>query len=278
MPYELVITAPSLERAQYVLDVVLACEALANNAASFYGEQLDLVPEEAPANSAEAERHKQFLDRSQGVGGSLHFASVLAARLSQRRTLQYALFKLRLSYHLCSVHIMDLDPSHWRAGTGVSSSPPDHVALATALQLAYSAIEELGLEVRASKEKPSMVNGEWNQPVLKELQARLIKARINLEDTEIWYRRSTPTLVERRYPVARSRKTKWTHGSIRDVEVNIEEALQLASRLRSRIAAHRLPTIASSLTYYDVANVQLLARRLLIETAGCWRAFGTSDA
>jgi len=45
-----------------------------------------------------------------------------------------------------------------------------------------------------------------------------------------------------------------------------------ASFLRSKIAAHKSdPKVLRVLSIYDVANVQFLARRLILEAIGCWR-------
>jgi len=58
---------------------------------------------------------------------------------------------------------------------------------------------------------------------------------------------------------------------MRDEEVNIVEAIAVASRLRSRITAHGLPDIAASLSVYDVGNIQQLTRWLILESCGMWR-------
>ena len=54
-------------------------------------------------------------------------------------------------------------------------------------------------------------------------------------------------------------------------ELQITDAIDYASWLRSKISAHRLSDLASSLSYYDVVNVQDLARRLLLEHLGFWK-------
>lgn len=268
---EIVFEAPSLRRAEYAAQLLLAADALCTGALSWFGDSLRVMREEEPEDPAERDAHREFLESTQGVVSNLSRATLVAARASHRRKHQYALFKMQLSYTLCSLHPMDLDPSHWRPGPAVSASPPDHVACAYAIQAAYSAIEELGLEVRASKEVPSMLNGKWNPPVVGDLRARLRRVNVDLGERVVWHRRHTPTLVERRLPTISAGKTPWARGMVRDVEVKIEDAINHASRLRSKVAAHRLPSIAKSLTLYDASNVQFVARRLLLEALGCWR-------
>lgn len=268
---EIVFEAPSLQRAEYAAQLLIAADTLCTGASSWFIDGICVVCEEEPGDPAEREVHQQFLASTQAVVSSLSRATLVAARASHRHKYQYALFKTQLSYNLCSLHPTDLDPSHWRSGPAVSASPPDHVSCAFAIQAAYSAIEELGLEVRASRERPSTINGKWNPPVLENLRGRLRRAKVDLGESVIWHRRQTPTRVERQFPVEAAGTTPWTHGTVRDVEVRIEDAINHASRLRSQVAAHRLPSIAKSLTLYEASNVQFLARRLLLEVLGCWR-------
>ena len=131
-------------------------------------------------------------------------------------------------------------------------------------------LEELGFEVRANKERPSRIDGKWNPPVLAELESRLRAGRIDLDDTVVWTLRHTPTRIERQRPSEGS-KASWSGGSIRDQLVPVVDAIAYVSWLRSKVAAHRLGDLAPSLTIYDVANAQALARRLLLEHLGFWR-------
>ena len=269
--HEIIIIARTLSRAEAVAELLLASEALLDGAQSWFGETIVVHPERPPDNPAERAAHDRFMHGRQGAGGSLHVAVEVAGTISRRRRFQYALYRLRMSYRACSVHHMDLDPSHWRPQQAVFDDPPYHVALATAIQLAYSAVEELGLEVRASADTPSTVDGRWNPPVLNDLIKRLAAAGVATTEEASWYRRGTPSAIERRYPFREYRKSSWSHRRIRDVEVPLVDAILHASRLRSRVSAHRLPAIAASLTVYDAVNVQHLARRLLLASSGHWR-------
>ena len=55
-----------------------------------------------------------------------------------------------------------------------------------------------------------------------------------------------------------------------DIYVKLIDAIAYASWLRSSVSAHRISRLSKSLTVYDVANIQHLARRLLLETLGFW--------
>ena len=88
-----------------------------------------------------------------------------------------------------------------------------------------------------------------------------------------WHLRDTPTIIERTRRPSIIRKTEWSGFKVRDSYIEIIDAIAYASWLRSRISSHRLSNLAKSLTIYDVANVQHLSRRLLLERLGFWRNY-----
>ena len=57
---------------------------------------------------------------------------------------------------------------------------------------------------------------------------------------------------------------------VRDREVSVVDALAYASWLRSTTTTHRFTKTSASLTVCDAYNVQLLARKLLMERFGFW--------
>ena len=197
----------------------------------------------------------------------------IAARVSYSLRLQYALAKFKLSCETSSFDWIDLDPDHsetiprWHRAE-------DHVRLATAIVLAYSVLEELGLEVRASASNPSSINGQWNPVVKRELEDRLKRAGIDLSDPVVWSVRGGKSLLEAERPkhlYVTSTRTPWTRWDIRDRHVEVVDAIGHASFLRSKVSSHRLkPSWVRMLSAYDVANVQHLARRLFLETVGYW--------
>jgi hypothetical protein len=206
---------------------------------------------------------------------SLHTSGVwraarLAARAARKKQWVYAVHELGLSQALCSLHPMDLNPSHWRHGPAVSARPMDHVALAQAVLLAYSVIEQLGLEVRANRESPSRPSGRWNPTVRSNLEGRLTEAGVDISDPIIWIVRGTTRNVTRGRPTTAVGRASWAWGRVRDEEVQLVDAIADVSWLRSQVAAHRLGDAAASLAPYDVFNAQLLARRLLRESLKLW--------
>jgi hypothetical protein len=205
--------------------------------------------------------HREFLTSRHGLTD----ACALAARTSRRRSSTYAIFKLHLSYGSCSTGAMDLQPSPYKLFP-VETDAIAHVHVANAIALAYSAIEELGLEVRVKKDQPSrMPDGTWNPHVKADLERRLLAAHIDLSDTHIWTLRGPPTRIEKGRRPKGTGKPKWARGSVRDIRLPIIDALAMASWLRSKVSTHRFSREARSLTAYDAHNVQSLARRLILE-------------
>jgi hypothetical protein len=202
----------------------------------------------------------------------LPLASLIAAKASRKMGYVYAMAKLRVSLEISSVPAMHLDPSR-NDNFPKSVLPEDHVRLAHALIAAWSCVEELGFEVRASSERPSRLpDGTWNPPVKANLESRLRRGGIDLAESFPWNLRGPRTRIERKRPPEIFTRAEWARWNVRDGEMMVIDAINYASFLRSSIAAHKTdPKMIRVLSIYDVANVQFLARRLILETMGLWR-------
>lgn len=202
----------------------------------------------------------------------------IAVRASNHLRLRYALAKYRLSSETASFAWIDLDPNHSETIPRWEHAE-DHVRLATAIVLAYSVLEELSLEVRASNTNPSSFNGQWNAVVKSELEERLKQAGIDISDPVVWSIRGGKSRLEAKRPqhlFATSKRTPWTRWGIRDRHVEVVDAIAHASFLRSKVSSHRLKTsYVRMLSAYDVTNVQHLVRRLFLETLGYWPPYRT---
>lgn len=266
---EIIIYAQSEEMAQYVANLVLATHCL------YTGDLL--TDEDRTVFPVRAETINDVYEQLI-AGGHINISIIhlpvsclIAARASQRKQYQYAVFKYLLSCRIVPLWSRSLDPHHdWIPGKAITSSAKDHVFFANAITQAYSVLEELSLEIRASSIEPSMINGKWNPIIKNELERRIVSAGINLSEDLIWHLRDTPANIERKRKFLHSRKTEWTGYRVRDIYVKVIDAIAYASWLRSSVSAHRLSRLVKSLTMYDVANIQHLARRLLLETLGFW--------
>jgi len=197
-------------------------------------------------------------------------ACKIALRVTSRRAYEYALSKWKLSHRVVSVPVIDFDPSQ---SERMPKSPYafDHVRYAYAIIMCYSVLEELGLEVRASKEQPSTIKGEWNPAVKDELMKRLKSARVNVTEKFDWMIRGQRTKLEKEHPARVVSPAPWAQWDVRDAVVELVDAIAHVSWLRSKISSHRMKhDLVRLLSIYDVANAQFLARRLLLETLGFW--------
>jgi hypothetical protein len=203
----------------------------------------------------------------------LRTAAALAAKLSQRRSWQYAAIKYWLSHRLCSPEPMDFHPGSG-LHLGVTNDPFGHAIFAHAITSAYGTLEELGLEARASAKNPSVLkDGSLNPVVIGDLEARLRRDRINLNEDETWLVRGPRTRIETKRPVKGIGKPSWAGGPLRDRYLPVAEAILRASWLRSGVSAHTTKLLTRSLSETEVHNVQMLARRVPLERVGFWRSF-----
>jgi len=269
---EIIIYSSSKERAQYVANLLLAAHCL------YTGELLTddertVFPNRAETIDEIAEQEIAGGHDCIGVS-NLPVSCLIAAKASQKHAYQYAIFKYLLSFQTIPLGPRALDPQgDWTPGKAVSLYPKEHVYFSSAISQAYSVLEELSIEIRASKNNPSTIHGKWNPKVKNNLQERLIVAGINLSEPLLWTIRDTPTKIEKVRKPKSIKKTEWASFKVRDEYIEIIDAIAFASWLRSSVSAHKFSRLAKSLTIYDVANIQHLARRLLLETLGFWRYY-----
>ena len=210
--------------------------------------------------------------QSGGIEGGMR----LLARCSSKRRWQCALLKLFESLKLISVAWRDTAPATYSSKDfRPSRHAIDHVRFAQAITLAYGAIEELDLTVRAVKVGQNDVrakynDGKWVPAALADITRRLATAHVAPREIMYWYRRGPEKRHERKKPFAIARTGRWSGGPIRDVEVLIPDALDHARWIRNQLTGHRIGTTARSLSPYEVANVQGLARMLLLSATQAW--------
>lgn len=269
---EIIIYAHSENRAQYIANMIMAAHCLYTGQV-FTTDVIKVFRKRAQTADEIAE---QLLAGGRGYFGAsnLPVSCLITSKASQRLAYQYAIFKYQLSCHTVLFNPLDLDPDgDWRPGRAVSPLPEDHVYFAYAIITSYSVLEELSIEIRASEQRPSKLNGRWNPSVKEDLNQRLVKAGIDPSEHIVWNLRDTPTNIERvRQPIL-VQKAEWAYSKVRDGYIDLFEAIAYASWLRSRVSAHRLMEISRSLTIYDVANVQHLARHCLLQALGFWRYY-----
>lgn len=206
---------------------------------------------------------------------SIGFACQVLERVYNNDTYSYALEKLKVSLSLNSFNPISADPIYGQVHQHYSVERQIHTHSAFAIIASFSVIEELGLEVRSSSKNPRFIDnetGEWNPKVLSNINKRLEKIGIEKTDTFDWIYRGQQTEVEKDFKPYFGIDSKWTsYGEIiRDKTLTFPEAIHNASYLRNFIASHKFKDLTKYISPYDVHNVQILSRKLIIQCLGMW--------
>jgi hypothetical protein len=227
---EVLIAAKSRMAAQSVLSLIGASLSVLDGVAFLERDQLLAIPEAGE----DFEDLRIFSGEvPQGAGAQrdgIAQACAMACRASRNRHVQYALFKLQQSYRIMSVDLIEYHPAYQPRQFGVEKDPLHHVQFASAITMAYSAIEELQLELHASAKNPTLLpDGRFNPAVREDVEGRLVSAGIELTQLQIWNLRGPVTRIEKARRLPRDFKASWSGRSVRDREIPLAEALRLAS-------------------------------------------------
>lgn len=265
----MVINTNSKENAQEASDFVNACLMVRD--AYYLGAD--------PLEVKEIDKNFKVLPKdrlsSRGNNG-FQIASFMAAKASFRNKYIYAIHKLSYSFLTISVPFIDLDPYH----SEIFKKPTIHknylvektVGMATAIFLAYSAIEELGFKINyEARNNPKKWRKERNK-----LLRSLTEAGVNIKEEFLWDLRGPKTFLERNLPKRNFKKAEWARFDVRDEKIDVTDAIANASFLRSKVCAHEFSRkdnikMIKTLSIYDVTNTQHLARRLILESLKIWR-------
>lgn len=148
----------------------------------------------------------------------------------------------------------------------------EHVKKAYAINLCFSAIEELGLEIRSSSNKKRFINNSWNPEVLDDIQNRLKSSGISKKDEIEWIRRGKRTQIDQVLNPQFGTKSKWSvYPEVGDKTFKVYEAIHYASLLRNFYTAHKFDILTQYINDYDVHNIQSLTRYLILKTLGLWK-------
>lgn len=248
--YNVYLKTHNEEKANELLRLIHASMSIINLelAKEFYVEDYILVDSKAKVG--------QFLNYSPSTIIACKAASQAYGNQSQI----FAIYKLKLSVETSSCNTVDLHPHEyldWK-------SDEDKTRFAYSIILSYSVLEELGLEVRASRKNPSKdEKGNWNQNVLYDLKSRLDKIGVPKSKTTRWYLRGNLPQLKKEPKIHSS--FKYSYGeNIRDAEVKIEDAISYLSYLRSQISSHKFGGKIFELNIYDVKSSQNLAQLVLL--------------
>jgi hypothetical protein len=214
---------------------------------------------------------KPFCERFSFQENTVYGCKIAIAAWAEQ-SLRYAIEKYRLSLGLDSITPNSAAP---RRGQVFLNQYPDysyHVSAATALLVAFSIIEELGLEIRSSAKKPRFINSTWNPVVKSDAEKRLRKRGVDLAESVLWIYRGRPSKLELSIEPKLGVQAEYADGKIvRDREMEVIDAIHQASYIRNYIIAHKYSELVTELGPYDIHNVQLLARRLILSSLGLYK-------
>lgn len=187
----------------------------------------------------------------------------------------YAIEKLKLSWRLDWFTPHSASPRH---GQVFDNEHPEYhyqTDAAFAIIAAFSAIEELGLEIRSSSKNPRFVDadtGEWNPDVRQNAEKRLTDAGVNINEKFYWVHRGEPTMIESEMKPILGDESEYADGNVvRDRDMELVDAIHYVSWIRNFVAAHRFSELTKTISPYDVYNSQSLARRLIMSAVGYWK-------
>ena len=232
---EIVIESKSWHRAQHALNLILSSFLLYSGNPPLF--EMDYVAHNDEEPKFLDNLYKKAVEEKYLSASNIPIACAIAAKTSRKTKWVYALTKYKFSMSLYGVFHVDLEPFR-SPHLAVSPFPDDHVIFSHAIVAAHSAIEDLGLEIRASHKKPSRLNGKWNPIVKKDLEDRLESANINLNEKILWTIRGPKRKIEKKRGIPILEKASWSGGNIRDAEIEIIDAIAYVDWLRDWVASH----------------------------------------
>ncbi|WP_075982589.1 hypothetical protein [Bacillus massilinigeriensis] len=210
--------------------------------------------------------------RQNEINESMLFACLVAARSWKNKNLIYSIEKYRFSLQLDSFTPRSASPIHGQIFSVENRGYTYHVSAAYAFLSAYSIIEELGLDIRSSQKKPRFTkNDEWNSVVKEDIIKRLSGIGVKEYETINWLIRGTPSELYKSIKPKLGIKSKWNDGEIvNDQEMKIYDAIHYCSYIRNFFIGHKFDEVISYINPYDIHNVQMLVRRLILGNLDLW--------
>ena len=142
------------------------------------------------------------------------------------------------------------------------TSPIFQTQIALLMVGSYSILEELHLQVQASKDNPSTINGLWNPVVYDELRNRLKQNSISPSFRFVWFRKGNTERPFKR-EVDTSMACPSSYASAPDFFITIVDAIFELSYMRSNFGAHK--SKGNALNSYDAQNALNLIRTVLLQ-------------
>lgn len=186
----------------------------------------------------------------------------------------YSIEKYEVTIGLDSFTPHSANPIYGQVFDNFNPSYHYHVIASYAVICAFSIIEEIGLEIRSSAAKQRFIkegeNSLWNPVIYNETDNRLKEIGLSASYNFHWVERGAETEVQKDIKPKFGVPVYPDHLEIRDVNVELIEAIHRCSYIRNFIAAHKFQALTQFISPYGVYNVQSVSRLLLIHKLGLW--------
>ena len=261
--YGVEIKADTKERAKSVVDILCACHTIIEGDNMESPEEIIWRFEKDPAN---------WLTQI-GKKGVVYPDDALmeACRLLQKvygdQKLENAVCKYFVAHDVYKLHPMDLHPLEDPFVSEYLLS--ERIRIANVIVECYSILEELHIQIKASRENPSVIDGKWNPKVKAELVERLKTKGIDPDKKIPWSTRNGVVRPFKTDVVDAGDLCEWSDGTeICDFNISICDAILELSYMRSQLSSHSLGNNVLKLSVYDADNAFFLARYLMAKHLG----------
>lgn len=269
--FELIVYAENEDIAQDISNLIHAASLLIDPDI-FHNPHTKIV-NDMQIDSVWYEQYKQV-----NINKNMLLACLIVSKSWGYKELIYSLEKYRFSLELDSITPHSTAPREGQVFSVENRGYSYHVSAAYAFLSAYSIIEELGLDIRSNAKKHRFINnpeGKWNPVVKDDIIKRLSDIGIGEFETMTWLIRGTPSELYKEIKPSLGINTKWVDGEeVNDQEMKIYEAIHYCSYIRNFLIAHKFHEVVSSISPYDVHNVQILVRRLILRKLDLWNLDG----
>lgn len=207
---------------------------------------------------------------------NLYLGCLIASKSFNNLKYIYMLNKYRFSLKLSSLSPHSLHPRHGDVFSGYENDYEFHVSGAYAFLSAYSIIEDLKVDIKSSKDNQRIIinNGInlLNPKIMEDTIYRLKEKNIDGEELiSFVVRGENRNLTSKVSPAFGTKSSFNVYNDVHDIDLTIVEAIHYCSYIRNFFLAHGFSEVNSYLSPYDIHNVQMLARRLLLTHFDYWK-------
>ncbi len=275
---EIIINTSSLKKAVEVSRLIYASLCLIDGCSCpFLFLEQDKIPKVIPLDTDETDlTFNDFMQESTITISEYPLAIKIACKVSRnkRDISSLLIYKTATCIHSNSIDV--LDPFITTERIKIPQYTDDKIRMGIAIVTYYSSIDNLGFAWGGGSSVYGK-SGKIHKENRSELYRRLKKIGIKNTDTISWNIRNKKTIVTKKkgikgFPVG------YKLPYVLDRRYTFFNAIREISWLRSSVLAHKIDQrYLESISIYDVANANFLARRILLQKFGFWEKYFVSE-